>query len=51
VQWRGDLRRPATLDDVVEVLQGMGRMLMAISANVQVIVTEIKGNDDEEEDA
>ena len=37
-----DPRASATLDDVVEVLQGLGHILMAISANLEYIVDEIR---------
>lgn len=43
-------RRPtATLDDVVEVLHGIGIILMEISAKLDNIATLI-GEDDDEED-
>jgi hypothetical protein len=49
VRWR---RRPtSTLDDVVEVLMGIRRTLMAISAKVDDITDVLEGDDDEEADA
>jgi hypothetical protein len=47
-------RRPeprATLDDVVEILAGIGQVLMRISANLEDIVAILGGEDDEEADA
>jgi chaperonin GroEL (HSP60 family) len=47
-------RRPrptATLDDVVEVLTGIGRTLMSISARLDDIAELLEGEDDEEADA
>jgi hypothetical protein len=43
--WRR--RREATLDDVVEVLQGIGRMLQEIDGKLEDIVG-ILGEDDDE---
>ncbi len=40
-------RRPgATLDDVVEVLHGIGVILMEISAKLEDIARQIRGDDD-----
>jgi hypothetical protein len=45
-------RRPAaTLDDVVEVLHGIGVILMAISAKLEEVIELLGGNADEEADA
>jgi hypothetical protein len=40
-----------TLDDVVEVLQGIGVVAMAISAKLDQIVGMLGGQEDEEADA
>ncbi len=45
-------RRPkADLNDIVELLEGIGTMLMVISAKVETVVRLLKGDDDEEADA
>jgi hypothetical protein len=41
--WRR--RRAATLDDVVELLAGLGRMLMVISARVDDIIELLEERD------
>lgn len=45
-------RRPtATIDDIVELLHGIGAILMAISAKLAEVVELMGGDDDEEADA
>jgi len=45
-------RRPASsLDDVVELLEGVGTILMEISAQLDVIVEILRGEDNEDPDA
>jgi hypothetical protein len=48
-------RRPrptaSTLDDVVELLAGIGQTLMAISAKLDAIAQLLGGDEDEEADA
>jgi hypothetical protein len=45
-------RRPgSTLDDVVEILTGIGQTLMAISAKLDDIADLLEGDDDEGADA
>jgi hypothetical protein len=46
--WRKE--RGADLDDVVEVLEGIGTTLMVLSARLERIV-ELLGGDDDEADA
>jgi hypothetical protein len=49
LRWR---RSVATLDDVVELLEGIGRVLMEISARLDEVRELMKGNgDDGEPDA
>jgi hypothetical protein len=46
-------RRPrptSTLDDVVELLSGIGQALMAVNANLLSIIRLLRGEDDEEAD-
>jgi hypothetical protein len=43
--------RPATLDDVVEVLQGIGHALMTISAKLDDIIAILEGDDEEEDES
>jgi len=49
------MRRPhrsaATLDDIVEVLHGIGVILMAISAKLDEVIELMGGDEDEEADA
>ena len=42
-------RERATLDDVVELLRGIGTILMEIDSKLQRLVRTIEGDDDEEE--
>jgi hypothetical protein len=47
------LRKPkpeSTLDDVVEVLHGIGQIVMSIDARLDGIVDILGGEDDEEAD-
>jgi hypothetical protein len=46
--WKPKRDKPATLDDVVEYLRGIGRELMVISATLQEIAQHLR--DDDEED-
>jgi hypothetical protein len=46
VQWRRPDR--ATLDDVVELLEGLGRILMGISAKLEEILDLIERDGDDE---
>jgi hypothetical protein len=48
--WRSR-KTEADLDDVLELLRGIGRTLMVISANVETIVRLLEGDDDGEADA
>ncbi len=41
----------STLDDVVEVLEGIGLELMGISARLDDVIGILEGEDDEEADA
>jgi len=41
----------ATLDDVVELLEGIGTILMEISAKLEVIIRHVRGDEDEEADS
>jgi hypothetical protein len=41
----------STLDDVVEVLQGIGLALMGISTRLDDLIAILRGEDDEEADA
>ena len=41
-------RNRATLDDVVELLQGIGTMLMKIDAKLQEVIRYLDGDDDDE---
>ena len=43
--WR---RQRATLDDVVELLRGIGTMLMKIDAKLEEVIRHLEGEDDEE---
>jgi hypothetical protein len=47
--WRR--HRGATLDDVVELLQGIGTILMDINAKLEAIIRHIRGDEDEETDS
>jgi hypothetical protein len=40
----------ATLDDVVELLHGIGRILMEISARLEALSDFLRGENDEETD-
>jgi hypothetical protein len=51
VRRRPSPRPASTLDDIVEVLTGIGRTLMAISAKLDAIAHLLGGDDDEEADA
>lgn len=48
VAWR---RQRATLDDVVELLQGIGIILMDIDAKLEAIIRHVRGDEDEEADS
>jgi hypothetical protein len=48
---RWSSRPTSTLDDVVELLTGIGRTLMAMSAKLDYISRLLEGQDDEEADA
>jgi hypothetical protein len=39
---------PATLDDVVEILAGIGRILQCVDAKLELVVAML-GDDDEED--
>jgi hypothetical protein len=41
----------ASLDDVVEVLAGIGQIVMGINATIERILAILEGEDDEEADA
>jgi hypothetical protein len=41
-------RERATLDDVVELLRGIGTILMEIDSKLQRLIRTIEGDDDEE---
>ena len=41
----------ATLDDVVELLRGIGTILMEIDAKLQGLIRAIEGGDDSEADS
>ena len=43
--WRR--KSESTLDDVVEVLQGVGRMLQEIDGKLQEIIGILRGDDEE----
>jgi len=45
VWWR---RERATLDDVVELLRGIGTMLMKIDAKLEEVIRYLDGEDDAE---
>jgi hypothetical protein len=47
----GRQRQPtSTLDDVVELLSGIGRTLMEIGANLEDVIRLLRRDDDEEAD-
>jgi hypothetical protein len=46
--WKPKREKPATLDDVVEYLGGLGRELMMIIATLQEVAQHLR--DDDEED-
>jgi hypothetical protein len=48
MSWR---RQQATLDDVVELLRGIGIILMEIDAKLDRVIRYLRGDDDEEADA
>jgi hypothetical protein len=41
-------RRPATIDDVVELLQGIGTMLQRVDAKLETIVSLLEEEEDDE---
>jgi hypothetical protein len=41
--------QPATLDDVLEVVRGIGRVLMSVDANLYEIVKLLREDNGEEE--
>ncbi len=43
-------RERATLDDVVELLRGIGTILMEIDSKLQGLIRTIEGDDDAEAD-
>ena len=48
--WRNRRRGSATLDDVVELLRGIGTILMKIDAKLDEIVQHLYGDEDGETD-
>jgi len=48
VTWRP--RRSAALDDIVELLEGIGAILMKNSVQLETIISHVGGDDDEEAD-
>jgi len=46
--WKPKREKPATLDDVVEYLFGIGRELMVISATLQEIAQTLREDDEED---
>jgi hypothetical protein len=48
VVWTPKREKPATLDDVVELLGGIGRELMVISATLEEIARYLREDDEED---